>query len=63
MNLKYTYWRDGNLFIGFLDDYPDRKTQGESLADLEVSLREIYGWIMDGTLPVKEHKGILQVAG
>jgi hypothetical protein len=62
MELKYTYEQDGNLLIGWLDDYPERKTQGENIEDLENALREIYGWIMDGTLPVKEHKGILRIA-
>jgi hypothetical protein len=43
-------------------DYPERKTQGEDLQDLENALKEIYGWIMDGTLPVKTHKGTLRIA-
>jgi hypothetical protein len=62
MELKYTYEQDGNFLIGWLDDYPERKTQGENIEDLENALREIYGWIMDGTLPVKGHKGILRIA-
>jgi hypothetical protein len=31
--------------------------------DFEKSLREIYAWILDGALEVKEHKGLLEVAG
>ena len=42
MELKYTYWRDGVFFVGFLDDYPDDSTQGISLAELEEALVEIY---------------------
>jgi hypothetical protein len=62
MELKYTYWKEENFYIGYLDDYPERKTQGENIQDLENALKEIYGWIMDGTLPVKERKGILRIA-
>jgi len=27
---KFTYWRDGNYYLGFLNDYPDYLTQGIS---------------------------------
>src|ERR1700737_709702 len=28
--LKFTYWKDGNFYLGFLNDYPDYQTQGSS---------------------------------
>jgi predicted RNase H-like HicB family nuclease len=59
MELRYTYWKSGNLYVGYLDDYPERKTQGENIEDLEEALKELYEWIMDGTLPVEKRKGIL----
>jgi predicted RNase H-like HicB family nuclease len=42
MELQYTYWEDGEFFVGFLDDYPDDSTQGVSLKELEEALIEIY---------------------
>jgi hypothetical protein len=42
MELQYTYWQDGEFFVGFLNDYPDDSTQGVSLPDLEEALVEIY---------------------
>ena len=42
MELLYTYWQDGNYFVGFLNDYPDDSSQGLSLAELEVALIEVY---------------------
>jgi len=42
MELTYTYWQDGNFFVGFLNDYPDDSTQGITLAELEEALIEIY---------------------
>lgn len=60
--LKYTYIIDDGYYVGHLDDYPQFTTQGENLEDFEKSLREIYGWIIDGTLEAKERKGVLEVA-
>ena len=42
MELEYTYWKDGDFFVGFLDNYPDDSTQGVSLKELEEALIEIY---------------------
>jgi predicted RNase H-like HicB family nuclease len=42
MELLYTYWQDGDYFVGFLNDYPDDSTQGLSLAELEEALVEVY---------------------
>jgi hypothetical protein len=42
MELEYTYWQDGDFFVGFLNDYPEDSTQGVSLPELEEALTEIY---------------------
>jgi predicted RNase H-like HicB family nuclease len=42
MELEYTYWQDGNIFVGFLNNYPNDSTQGLSLAELEEALIEVY---------------------
>ena len=42
MELEYTYWQDGEFFIGFLNDYPNDSTQGLSLSELEEALLEVY---------------------
>ncbi|GHV40430.1 hypothetical protein AGMMS49546_14320 [Spirochaetia bacterium] len=62
MELKYSYVMDDGFYVGHLDDYPEYTTQGEHKEDFEKSLLEIFGWIQDGTLEVKEHKGVLEVA-
>jgi predicted RNase H-like HicB family nuclease len=63
MKLKYSYVIDDGYYVGCLDDYPQYTTQGESIEDFEKSLKEIYSWIQDGTLEVKEYKGFLEIAG
>jgi len=42
MKTSFTYWKqpDG-LYLGYLNDYPDHWTQGESLNDLKEHLRDL----------------------
>jgi predicted RNase H-like HicB family nuclease len=43
MTTKFTYWQeDDGMFLGYLNDYPDHWTQGESLQDLKEHLRDLY---------------------
>ena len=47
MNLSYTYWeaREGG-YIGYLNQYPDYWTQGDSIEELEKMLVSLYSDIM-----------------
>ena len=42
MTLKYVHWQDGGLHIGYLQDFPDYLTQGESEDELRENLIDIY---------------------
>ena len=61
MKLNYTYEMDGTFFVGYLDDYPEHPTQGETLEDFEENLLDIYHMIQDGTLEARKH-GVLELA-
>ncbi len=39
--IKYTFWQDGEFFIGFLNDYPDYETQGYSKDELLENLKSL----------------------
>jgi len=39
--IKYTYWKDGNYYLGYLNDYPDYQTQGLSKDELIINLKDI----------------------
>ena len=39
--LRYTFWQDGDFFIGFLNDYPDYETQGYSKDELIENLKSL----------------------
>jgi hypothetical protein len=48
---KYIYWRDQDLWLGYLQDYPDYWTQGQSLEDLQSHLRGLYQDLTSGEIP------------
>lgn len=39
--IKYTFWQDGEYFIGFLNDYPDYEMQGYSKEELLENLKSL----------------------
>ena len=39
--LEYTFWQDGEFFIGHLNDYPDYETQGHSKDELIGNLKDL----------------------
>ena len=40
--VRFVYWEEDGIRIGYLEDYPDYWTQGETLADLKEHLRDLY---------------------
>jgi len=66
LNLSYIYWKakEGG-YIGYLNQYPDYWTQGESITELETMLSSLYDDIMqfDDIQPtVPELTGTIVVA-
>jgi len=39
--VKITCWEDDGAWLGYLEDFPDYWTQGESLDDLKENLRDL----------------------
>jgi len=48
---KFTYWQDGDYFLGFLNDYPDYQTQGASKEELLSNLRDLLADLESGEVP------------
>lgn len=49
--LKFVHWQDGDAWLGYLQDYPDYWTQGESFDDLKAHLKDLYEDITSGQIP------------
>ncbi|MEH2048179.1 type II toxin-antitoxin system HicB family antitoxin [Nostoc sp.] len=47
---KYTYWQDDDMWLGYLEEYPDYWTQGETEEELKENLLDIYSELTSGTI-------------
>ena len=55
----FTYWQDGEAWLGYLDEFRDYLTQGESLEDLKVHLADLHRDLASGEIPcVRRHAEI-----
>jgi hypothetical protein len=59
--LTFTYWRDGDWWLGFLDEFPDHWTQGESMEDLKAMLADLYRDLNSGEIPGVRRKAELEL--
>jgi predicted RNase H-like HicB family nuclease len=60
--LKYIYWQDDGMWLGYLEDYPDYMTQGETMEELQDNLKDIYKELTGGTIPQVRKVAELQVS-
>ena len=49
--LSFTFWRDGEFYIGFLNDYPDYQTQGATKSELTENLKDLLVDIESSEVP------------
>ena len=54
---RYVHWQDGGMWLGYFEEFPDYRTQGESRAELEENLSDLYRDLACGEIP-----GIRRVA-
>lgn len=58
----FTYWQDGEFWLGHLDDYPDYLTQGTSLDDLKGQLADLHRDLTSGVIPSVRRHARLEIA-
>ena len=59
---KYVYWQDDGMWLGYIEEFPDYQTQGETLEELQANLKDIYDDITAGKIPGVRRVADLQVA-
>ncbi len=42
MKKRYVYWQDEEMWLGYLEEFPDYWTQGETEKELQEHLIELY---------------------
>ena len=59
---KYVYWKDENMWLGYLEEFPDYMSQGESLDELKENLKDIYKEPVSGSIPCVRRVDELEIA-
>lgn len=62
MKMKYVYWQDDAFWLGYLSDYPDYMTQGETLEELRNNLKDLYKDFASDTTPCIRKVDELEIA-
>lgn len=50
-SVRNVYWQEGDGWLGYLQDYPDYWTQGETLDDMIEHLKGLYHDLSGGKIP------------
>ena len=56
---KFIYYQEDDMLIGWLEEFPDYRTQGETLDELKENLQDIYAELSSGRIPKVFHVGEL----
>jgi len=63
MKVRFTFWQETDgTWLGYLNEFPDHWTQGETLEDLKAHLRDLQGLFTDGELAGVRHESELEFA-
>jgi predicted RNase H-like HicB family nuclease len=49
-NKKFIYYQEEDMFVGWLEEFPDYKTQGKTLDELKENLKDIYEELTGGKI-------------
>ena len=60
--LEYTFWQDGEYFLGYLNEYPDCETQAFSKEELIENLKDLLIDLESGEVPYVRHVEELMIA-
>ena len=58
----FVYWQDGDEWLGYLEEFPDYWTQGQTLDDLKEHLASLHEELTDGRLPGVRRRGELALS-
>jgi len=60
--ISFTYWQDGERWLGYLDEFPDYATEGESFDDLKEHLVDLHHDLAGGFIPHVRRRAELELA-
>jgi predicted RNase H-like HicB family nuclease len=59
---KYIYWKDDDIWLGYLEEFPDYWTQGETEDKLKEYLIDLYKELTSETTPNVRKAAELDIA-
>lgn len=59
--LNFNYYQEENLWVGWLEEFPDYRTQGETLEELKENLKDLYDELTSSRIPNVRRVGELVV--
>jgi pyruvoyl-dependent arginine decarboxylase (PvlArgDC) len=59
---RYVFWQEDETWLGYLEEYPDYWTQGETQEELKENLVHIYKYVAGETVPNVRRVAELEVA-
>lgn len=59
--IKFGYYQEDDTWVGWLEEFPDYRTQGASLDELKENLTDIYHDLSGGKIPYARRYGELVV--
>ena len=59
--MKFVYYKENEIWVGWLEEYPDYRSQGSTMDELKENLKEIYRDLNSGNLPQVRRRGELVV--
>jgi len=60
--VRYVYWQDEDMWLGYIEEFPDYLTQGQSLEKLQENLKEIFDDLTGGKIPCVRHVAELRIS-
>ena len=57
--IKFIYYQENDMWVGWLEEYPDYRTQGANLDELKENLKDIYRDVSGGEIPHIRKRGEL----
>jgi hypothetical protein len=61
-SIDFTYWQEGDMWLGYLEEYPDYMTHGTGLEDLKEHLLDLQQDLSSGAIPAVRRRAKLEGA-
>lgn len=59
---RFIYYEEGGMLVAWLEEYPDYRTQGETMDELRENLLDLYKELTAGQIPCVHKVGELSIA-